>query len=282
MKVTEHNIKVNNYEWFYRQILPEEDSQKTPVILLHGLLSNSFSWCGIMKVLGEYGYKAIAPDWLGWGLSEKPDKRDFAYTPSAYVSALGDILDALNFEKVSLVVQGFLGTAGIQYALKYPDKIEHLVILNAPLTPNQAKLPWQIKQCAIPLLGDMVTQNPLLVDRTLEKGSGFVISDRDLAIYRQPIVKSSVAGRTLVTIVKNLQLNQVTAEIEKGLKQWQKHCLIIWGIEDAWLDITEVEKLVKENQQLKLISLPEAKHYAQKHFIDEISPKLVNFLGSYK
>lgn len=282
MKVTEHNLKVNNYQWFYRQVSPKEDSQKTPVILLHGLPSQSFSWCEIMKILGEYGYQAIAPDWLGWGLSGKPDKRDFAYTPSAYVSALGDLLDALNYQKVSLVVQGFLGTVGIQYALQNPDRIENLVILNAPLTSHQTKLPWQIKQCAIPLLGDMVTQDPLLIDRTLEKGSGFVISDGNLAVYRQPIVKSSVAGRTLVTIVKNLQLAQVTREIEQGLQQWQKPCLIIWGIEDAWLDIAEVENLVKKNKQLKLIPLPEAKHYAQKHFVAEIAPKLVNFLGSYK
>jgi haloalkane dehalogenase len=282
VKVTEHHLKINHYEWFYRQVLPVEDSQKSPVILLHGLPSQSFSWCEMMKFLGEYGYKAIAPDWLGWGLSGKPDKRDFAYTPSAYVSALGDLVDALNCQKVSLVIQGFLGTVGIQYALQNPKRIENLVILNAPLTSNQARLPWQIKQCAIPLLGDMVTQDPLLIDRTLEKGSGFVISDRDLAIYRQPIVKSSVAGRTLVTIVKNLQLNKVTPEIEQGLKQWSKPCLIIWGTEDAWLDMAEVENLVKQNKQLKFIPLPEAKHYAQKHFVPEIAPQLVNFLGSYK
>lgn len=277
-KITENNIKVNNYEWFYREILPNSNNQKTPVILLHGLPSQSFSWCEIMTVLGEYGYHAIAPDWLGWGFSAKPDKRDFAYTPSAYLSAISEFISAFNYEKVTLVVQGFLGTVGIQYALQNPDRIESLIILNAPLTSNQAKLPWQIKQCAIPLLGDMVTQDPLLIDRTLEKGSGFVISDNNLAVYRKPIVKSSVAGRTLVTIVKNLNLAEITKEIETGLKQWQKPCLIIWGIEDNWLDFTEVENLVKQNNQLKLITIDEAKHYPQEHFSAEIAPKLVNFL----
>lgn len=282
MKVTEHNLKVNNYEWYYRQVSPEQDKPRTPVILLHGLPSQSFSWYETMAVLGDYGYNAIAPDWLGWGFSAKPDKRDFPYTPSAYLSALNDFMEALNYEKISLVTQGFLGTVGIQYALKYPEKIENLVILNAPLTKNQTKLPWLIKQCAIPLVGDMITQDPLLIDRTLEKGSGFVISDQNLSVYRQPIVKSSVAGRTLMTIVKNLKLPEVTSEIEAGLKQWEKPCLIIWGVKDAWLDFTEIENLVKENKQLKLITLPEAKHYPQEHFTDEIAPKLVNFLGSYK
>ena len=64
----------------------------------------------------------------------------------------------------------------------------------------------------------MVTQDPLIVDRTLEKGAGFVISDNNLALYRKPIVTSSAAGRILVTVVKKLQLKQITSEIETGLK----------------------------------------------------------------
>ncbi len=96
MKVTEHNIKVDNYEWYYRQVSPEQDTKNTPVILLHGLPSQSFSWYETMAILGDYGYNAIAPDWLGWGFSAKPDKRDFAYTPSAYLYARNNFIEAIN------------------------------------------------------------------------------------------------------------------------------------------------------------------------------------------
>ncbi len=279
MTINEHKIKVGSSEWFYREVLPTEESNKTPVILLHGLLSQSFSWLEIMPSLGEYGYRGIAPDWLGWGLSHKPDKRDFDYTPSGYINAFKGFIEGLQLEKFSLVIQGFLATVGIQYALRYPDKIDKLIILNTPII-SSAKLPWQIAQCGFPFLGDMVTQDPLIVDRTLEKGSGFVISDQNLAFYRKPIVTSSLPGRTLVTVVKKLNLKQVTNEIETGLKQWQKPCLIIWGKDDPWLEFAPVENLVKANNKLKLIPLEEAKHYPQEHFSKEISPVIINFLGS--
>lgn len=279
MNVNEHKIKIASLEWYYREILPTEDNHKTPVILLHGLLSQSFSWLEIMPILAEYGYRAIAPDWLGWGLSDKPDKRDFDYTPSSYITAFAEFIEGLKLEKISLVVQGFLATIGIQYALQYPEKIDKLIILNTPIV-STAKLPWQIAQCGIPFLGDMVTQDPLIVDRTLEKGSGFVISDQNLAFYRKPIVTSSLPGRILVTVVKKLNLTQVTKDIEAGLKQWEKPCLIIWGKDDPWLEFAPVEELVNSNKQLKLITLEEAKHYPQEHFSKEISPMIVNFLGS--
>ncbi|WP_342597198.1 alpha/beta fold hydrolase [Cyanobacterium aponinum UTEX 3222] len=281
MKIQEKKIKVGNFEWFYREMLPPQENNKVPVILLHGLFSQSFSWLEMMPSLAEYGYRAIAPDWLGWGFSDIPEKREFGYKPDNFIEALKDFIETLELEKVSLIIQGFLGTIGIQYALKYPEKIDHLVILNAPIT-TEAKLPWQIAQCGFPLLGDMVTQDPLIVDRTLEKGSGFVISDNNLALYRKPIVTSSAAGRMLVTIVKNLQLKQTTKEIETGLKTWEKPCLIIWGNEDPWLEIDSVENLIKTNNKLKLTPLPEAKHYPQEHFSEEISPLIINFLGSRK
>lgn len=278
MKITENKVKINQFEWFYRAISPEEKSSKYPVFLLHGLPSQSFCWTEIMPKLAEYGYDAIAPDWLGWANSAKPSARDFAYTPSAYGRALKDFIDSFETDKINLVVQGFLAHIGIKYALENSDKLNQLIILNTPITKD-AKMPWLIKQWGFPFLGDMITQDPLFVDRTLEKGCGFVISDENLAYYRKPITTSSLAGRTMVTIIKKMQFAETIKDIETGLKQWQKPCLILWGEKDPWLEINSVEELIKANNQyLKLLKLSEARHYPQEHFSKEISPLLINFL----
>lgn len=91
-----------------------------------------------MQKLTEQGYWAIAPDWIGSGLSSKPDKRDFSYTPDGFIQALAELLAALELTKFHLVVQGFLGSVGLQYALRNPEKIDRLVILNAPLSLKQS------------------------------------------------------------------------------------------------------------------------------------------------
>jgi haloalkane dehalogenase len=277
VSLTENKISVGSLTWFYRQGKLEETSNKSPVILLHGLPSQSFSWCEIMVSLAEYGYQGIAPDWIGCGFSAQPDKRDFNYTPDSYVKALAELIETLGLNKISLVVQGFLGSVGLQYALRYPEVIDQLVILNTPLAPS-VKVPWQMRQWGLPLIGDMLTQDPLLIDRSLEGGSGFVISEANLMVYRKPFLTASAAGRALMSIVKNLNLPSAMTEINTGLGKWEKPTRIIWGVEDPWLEISEVENLVKTNPKLELIKLEEAKHYPQEHWSKEIAPMILNFL----
>ncbi len=281
MKITENTIAIADLNWFYREVSSELASQlaaeRSPVVLLHGLPSQSLTWSGLLELLGEQGWRAIAPDWIGSGFSSKPEKREFAYTPEVYLEALGDFLTTLELPKISLIVQGFLASVGIQYALRHPEQIDRLIILNTPLTPT-VKLPWLMKQWTIPFLGDMVTQDPLLIDRTLEGGSGFVISDARLDIYRKPFLKTSASGRALLTTTKNLNFAKTLIEIETGLKQWQKPTLLIWGMQDPWLTLDPVEALVAQNPQLELFKLPEAKHYPQEHWPQEIGEAVIRFL----
>jgi haloalkane dehalogenase len=276
MSISENYIEAGDLKWFYRQNEAIGDGQKSPVVLLHGIPSQSYSWSGVMAKLAERNFKAIAPDWPGFGFSAQPPAYLFKYTPEAYIKALDEFLTKLDLNRFSLVVQGFLGSVGIQFALRYPERIDRLIILNSPLSPK-AQLPAKMKQWAIPLVGDMLTQDPILVDRTLEGGSGFIISDEKLNIYRKPFLTSSGAGRALVAVVKNLQLKQATTEISTGLPNFTPPTLIIWGQLDPWLDFSQVENLVK-GSKIELETLPEAKHYPQEHWTEETSEIIVNFL----
>jgi haloalkane dehalogenase len=275
--ITENTIEINSQQWFYRQAAPTSESDKPPVILLHGLPSHSYTWREVMPFLAEKGLRAIAPDWLGFGASAKPSLRDFPYTPDACACALSDFLETLGIQRLSLVVQGFLGSAGIQYALRHPQRLERLIILNTPLS-TEAKLPWQMQQWGLPLIGEMLTQDPLLVDRTLEKGSGFVIADGDLAVHRQPFLKTSAVGRALAATIRQLNLPGAMAELEAGFSTWEVPTLIIWGMADSWLSSEAAERLARDRQNVELVRLPAAKHYPQEHWSQEVSPKIVNFL----
>jgi pimeloyl-ACP methyl ester carboxylesterase len=275
VSISEKSIPVGSLEWFYRETT-EQTSDRSPVVLLHGLPSHSYTWRKLLPILEEYHYRAIAPDWIGCGSSAKPSQREFAYTPEAYIQAFSDFMAALDLNKISLIVQGFLGSIGLQYALRYPDKIDRLIVLNTPFS-TAVKLPWVMKQWGLPLAGEMLTQDPILVDRTLETGSGFVISDKDLAIYRQPFLKSSAVGRSLVAIIRNFRLSESMAEIERGLAVWEKPTFVIWGMADPWLSSTDIDQF-KDNKNIKLVTLNEAKHYPQEHWEQEIDPLIVNFL----
>lgn len=277
MAVQEKWIEVGATTWFYRQADPINPTSQPPVLLLHGLPSQSYSWRLVLPALAEQGFQAIAPDWLGFGFSSQPDKRDFAYTPKTFVEALHAFVQSLELQRFSLVVQGFLGSVGLQYALQYPDSIERLAILNAPITPN-AKLPWKMKQLGLPLIGDMMTQDPLLVDRTLEGGGGYRVEDADLDVYRRPFLRSSDAGRSLLATIQNLQLPKVTEEIYTGFRNWNKPVLLAWGSRDPWLPMSIAQEFAQGMAQVEVVELEEVGHYPQEDWHEKVSDALIPFL----
>jgi pimeloyl-ACP methyl ester carboxylesterase len=278
VSLTEHSIQVGTLEWFYREAKPSSNDDRPPVLLLHGLPSQSYTWTVIMPALAEKGFRAIAPDWIGSGFSAKPDKREFAYTPDAFINALAEFVRALELERFSLVVQGFLGSVGIQYALRHPAEIDRLVILNAPVLPT-AKLPWKIGQLAMPLVGEALTQDPLLVDRTLEGGSRYRISDKDLDVYRRPFLTSSDAGRSLLAALRNLELQSSMAEIASGMKTWQQPTLLVWGMKDRWLPFTQAQNLANSMPKAELIKLEDTGHYPQEHWSEKVSDAITSFFN---
>ncbi|MCU0516435.1 MAG: alpha/beta fold hydrolase [Oscillatoria sp. Prado101] len=277
MAIDEQIIQVGSLKWFYREAKPANESDKPPVLLLHGIPSLSYSWTEVMPALAEQGFRSIAPDWIGFGRSSFPDRRDFAYTPDAFIDALAAFLKTLEIQQFYLVAQGFLGSVGLQYALRHPDQVQRLAVLNAPVSPD-AKLPWKIQQLGLPLVGDMMTQDPLLVDRTLEAGSRFVVSDEDLDVYRRPFLKSSDAGRSLLATVRNLQLKQAMAEISSGFSRWAQPTLIVWGMADPWLPFTQAETFAGTLQNAQIVKLEEGGHYPQEHWSVEVSNALIPFL----
>jgi pimeloyl-ACP methyl ester carboxylesterase len=277
-KITKNSITVGSLAWFYRELTPEDRENPQTALLLHGLPAQSLTWTGLMRPLAENGIRTIAPDWIGFGNSSKPDRRDFAYTPDAFVTALDRMIDTLELDRVSLVVQGFLGTVGIQYALRYPERVDKLVILNAPLT-TAAKLPWTIKQLGLPVAGEMLTQDPLTVERTLEAGCKCVIEDKYLEVYRQPYLKSSAPGRSHLVTIRNLRLAQSMTEIATGLPKLEIPIQILWGINDPWLDLAQAEICIKTLKQGELVTLPTAAHYPQEHWYAEMVAPMVPFLS---
>ncbi|WP_413198551.1 alpha/beta fold hydrolase [Nostoc piscinale] len=277
MAVTENKVKIDSLEWFYREAEPIGQSDLLPVILLHGIVSQSYSWRNILPALASQGTRAIAPDWIGYGFSSMPEKRDFAYTPDAFLTALEKFIQTIKLERFSLVVQGFLGSVGLQYALRHPEQIANIAILNAPISTD-AKLPWKIQQMGLPLAGEIMTQDPLLVDRTLEGGSRYRIEDKDLDVYRRPFLKTSAAGRGLLSTIRNLQLPQATTEIASGFQKWEQPILIQWGMIDPWLSVDIAQKFSDSVPNAELIKLNNVGHYAQEHYHQTILEDLLPFV----
>jgi pimeloyl-ACP methyl ester carboxylesterase len=278
MTIDRAMIKVGEYEWFYRECQPlNQLNQRPAVVFLHGLIAPSYSWRQVMPELMALGFRCIAPDWLGTGNSQIPDRLDFPYTPAALSAELGKFLDAMGIEQCALVVQGYSGVIGVKYALEHPDRIDRLAILNAPISA-QAKLPWQIRQLGIPLVGDALVQDFRLPDKIIEGGGGYRVEEKAMNIYRNPWLESSDGGRILHTLIRNLNVPELGATIEQGLKTWDKPLLLAWGDRDPWLPIAAAKATAQGFPAAEFVTLEEVGHYPQEDWHEKVVDAVGTFL----
>jgi pimeloyl-ACP methyl ester carboxylesterase len=97
-----------------------------PVLLVHGTPSWSFEWRHLIRGLAP-SYRVIAPDLLGFGLSDRP--RAFAYTPEAHAEILRELVDTLDLRDFTLVVHDFGGPIAIPLAID--GLASRLIVLNS-------------------------------------------------------------------------------------------------------------------------------------------------------
>lgn len=106
-----------------------DEGEGEVILFVHGTPTWSFLWRQQIKSLSR-NYRCIAPDHLGFGLSDKPGS-EFSYTPEAHANNLKELITKLQLQNITLVVHDFGGPTGMKYALEHADKIKRIVILNS-------------------------------------------------------------------------------------------------------------------------------------------------------
>jgi pimeloyl-ACP methyl ester carboxylesterase len=105
-----------------------------PLVLLHGWAASHKFWKYTFSAFSPR-WRVIAPDLVGFGISEKPD-RD--YCLEGLTSWFGRFLDALNLDRVTLAAHSMGGTIALLYALQNPGRIEKLIVSNPVIVGTTA------------------------------------------------------------------------------------------------------------------------------------------------
>jgi len=128
------------------------DEGRGPVVLmLHGNPTWSFHYRSLIRHLGERGFRCIAPDHIGCGLSDKPV--DYPYVLKQRIDDVEALVDALELSSFSLVVHDWGGAIGCGLAVRRPERLNKLVLLNTAAFRSK-RIPLRIAAVKIPLLGE--------------------------------------------------------------------------------------------------------------------------------
>lgn len=119
-----------------------------PILLLHGQPTWGYIWRKFIPALAETN-RVVVPDHMGFGKSETPQDRE--YTLRTHVGNLAALIESLDLRDITIVGQDWGGPIGIGYAVRHPERIHSIVLMNTVVgygtagrrdLPNPVETPW--------------------------------------------------------------------------------------------------------------------------------------------
>lgn len=129
-----------------------DEGEGEVVVAVHGNPTWSFYYRDLVRDL-RVDHRVVVPDHIGCGLSDKPGDDRYDYTMSRRIADFGRLMDELELAEINLVVHDWGGMIGLAWAVRHPERIKRLVVLNTAAfhLPKSKPFPWQLGLARTPL-----------------------------------------------------------------------------------------------------------------------------------
>jgi pimeloyl-ACP methyl ester carboxylesterase len=108
-------------------------------LCLHGEPTWSYLYRRMIPPFLAAGARVVAPDFIGFGRSDKPEEESF-YTFDMHRTFLLELIERLDLTRITLVVQDWGGLLGLTLPMEMPDRFERLLVMNTVLGTGDAPL----------------------------------------------------------------------------------------------------------------------------------------------
>ncbi len=239
-----------------------KDAEHT-VLCLHGEPSWAYLYRKMIPVIVENGAKVIAPDWFGFGRSDKPVD-DAVYTFDFHRDMILAFIEQLDLRNITLVVQDWGGLLGLTLPHEMPDRFSRLLIMNTALavgkSPGAGFLAW--KQFA--------AANPDLDVGGLMKRATPPLTDGEVAAYNAPFPDQSYKAGVrrfpeMVMVEPDMDGVETSKRAVKFWREeWQGKSFMAIGKQDPVLGVETMmgmQKLIRNCPEPMIVE--EAGHFVQ-------------------
>lgn len=252
------------------------------VVMLHGNPTWSFYYRQLILGLRDR-YRVIAPDHIGCGLSEKPQRYD--YTLAKHIANVERLIEHLELKKITLVVHDWGGAIGMGWAARHPKVVHRIVLFNT--TAFIGPCPWRIRICRWPIFGDLALRRLNLFAR----GALWFACKKRRRMTRKVkrgylLPYDSWANRVgVLRFVRDIPLNpdhpshQLICEIDASLGMFRdRPQLICWGMRDFCFNTSYLEEWIARFPSAQVHRFEDAGHYVVEDAGDRILPLMKDFL----
>jgi pimeloyl-ACP methyl ester carboxylesterase len=261
------------------RVVERGDPQSPPVVLVHGWGCSVYVFRLNIPALADAGFRVIAVDLKGHGLSDKPIAPD-EYTIDSLVEHLRDILDALELERPALAGHSLGGSLIYHFASRYPGRANCLGLLS-PVGLNGVPLMWLYRGLTPKLLTPILRQiKPrLIVKLALRRvyGRRADYTERDVEEFLAPsqFPEYALAMREL------LHNYDWTAGKHRGLATVDLPAIGLWGALDHMMPYDGMGVYVPLLPRIVLRVIPDAGHIIAEETPDEVNTALLALLNAH-
>lgn len=257
-----------------------DEGSGDPIVFVHGNPAWSYSFRHLIQHFSKT-YRCIAPDHIGFGLSDKPE--DYDYSPESHAGNFAALMDQLDLNNITFVFNDWGGPIALHYAARYPDKVKSLVVMNSWC--------WSVKG-----------------DKHYERFSGFMgglvgrFLIKQFNFFVNGVMKKAVYNKKTLTPDIMSEYRRVTADKTKrkamyvlpkaiiGASAWlsalescvneslsQVPTLILWGVHDIAFREQELLRWESMLKNHKTKRLENAGHFPEEEVPEQVTKEMQVF-----
>lgn len=256
-----------------------DEGSGDPVLLLHGEPTWAFLYRKIIPAVSGVA-RAIAPDYFGFGRSDKPTRlEDYSY--DFHYGSIERLAETLDLRDATVVVQDWGGPIGLRLAVERPDRIARLVILNTGIGAGRAPSPeWlRFREFMRRVGTDLVPGQLVRISCVNDPG------DDVIDAYNAPFpTPESKAGVLAFPELVPTELDHPNAakmlEVRAALERWDRPALVLFSDSDPIFSTVAAEHMASRIPGAGPAEIVVgAGHFLQEERGEEIAGRIVRFLA---
>ncbi len=275
--------QVDGLSIFYREAGPKE---APTLLLLHGLPSSSRMFEPLFARLSDR-FHLVAPDYPGFGHSDWPDAKKFAYTFDRLAGVMNHFTETLGISRYTLYMQDYGGPVGFRMALAHPERVEALIVQNAVAHNEGLGANWKTRR---EFWKDRAANESklrtnllsLAATRTRHAGSEPNVDRYDPDLWTDEFAFLCQPGQADIQsdLFYDYRTNVDTyPKWQAWMRKSQPRSLVIWGKYDPSFDLSEPEAYRRDVPDAQVHVL-DAGHFALDTAAYEIAALVRGFASS--
>ena len=271
-RVSHHFVRSGDVRLHYAAL-----GEGPPVVLLHGFPDYWYTWRHQMPALARRGFRVAAPDLRGYNLSGQP-KGDEHYAMPRLLEDLAAVIGDLGGAPVTLIGHDWGGAISWQFALRRPELVERLAILNLPHPRALAReLTHNPAQRGASAYARRFQEDGAHESIELERLISWVKDDAAKGRYREALGRTDFEA--MLHYYKQNFAREPYRESARPAEKIQVPVLQVHGLQDrALLPAALNDTWLWMGRDYTLVTLPEAGHFVQHDAPQAVTRVLLSWL----